>query len=59
MNNHLNKPCDFVWFQIYSNYDAMKKFSEKGIPSKETPFEVAETSDVVITMLPSASNVSC
>lgn len=39
------------------NYDAMKKFSEKGIPSKETPFEVAETSDVVITMLPSASNV--
>ncbi|KAJ0975735.1 hypothetical protein J5N97_017700 [Dioscorea zingiberensis] len=39
------------------NYDAMKKFSEKGISSKKTPFEVAEASDVVITMLPSASNV--
>ncbi|OVA07803.1 6-phosphogluconate dehydrogenase [Macleaya cordata] len=35
----------------------MKKFSGRGIPTKETPFEVAETSDVIVTMLPSSSNV--
>ena len=29
-----------------------------GVPTKETPFEVAEASDVVITMLPSSSHVS-
>lgn len=28
-------------------------------PQRKTSFEVTETSDVVITMLPSASNVSC
>ncbi|XP_010926932.1 probable 3-hydroxyisobutyrate dehydrogenase, mitochondrial isoform X3 [Elaeis guineensis] len=39
------------------NYNALKKFSEKGIPAKETPCEVAESSDVIITMLPSSSNV--
>ncbi|XP_038974216.1 probable 3-hydroxyisobutyrate dehydrogenase, mitochondrial isoform X10 [Phoenix dactylifera] len=39
------------------NYDALKKFSDKGIPTKETPCEVAESSDVIITMLPSSSNV--
>ncbi|KAG1331842.1 3-hydroxyisobutyrate dehydrogenase [Cocos nucifera] len=42
---------------ISSNYNALKKFSEKGIPTKETPCEVAESSDVIITMLPSSSNV--
>ncbi|URE24192.1 3-hydroxyisobutyrate dehydrogenase [Musa troglodytarum] len=35
----------------------MKKFSERGVPAKETPREVAESSDVIITMLPSSSNV--
>ncbi|KAI3919397.1 hypothetical protein MKW92_050722 [Papaver armeniacum] len=39
------------------NFDAMKKFSERGITTKGTPFEVAQTSDMVITMLPSSSNV--
>ncbi|KAH9796042.1 putative 3-hydroxyisobutyrate dehydrogenase [Citrus sinensis] len=33
-------------------------FSDMGVPTKETPFEVAEASDVVITMLPSSSHVS-
>lgn len=36
----------------------MKMFSDMGVPTKETPFEVAEASDVVITMLPSSSHVS-
>ncbi|KAK1325614.1 hypothetical protein QJS10_CPA01g00569 [Acorus calamus] len=35
----------------------MKKFVEKGIPTKETPLLLAESSDVVITMLPSSSHV--
>ncbi|KAI3847817.1 hypothetical protein MKW98_021777 [Papaver atlanticum] len=39
------------------NFDAMKKFAERGIATKGTPFEVAQTSDIVITMLPSSSNV--
>lgn len=39
------------------NCNAMKKFSDMGVPTKETPFEVAEASDVVITMLPSSSHV--
>ncbi|KAG5515960.1 hypothetical protein RHGRI_036855 [Rhododendron griersonianum] len=34
----------------------MKLFSERGILTKESPFEIAETSDVVITMLPSSAN---
>lgn len=33
-------------------------FTDKGVPAKRTPFEVAEASDVVITMLPSSSHVS-
>ncbi|CAI9089604.1 OLC1v1024205C1 [Oldenlandia corymbosa var. corymbosa] len=37
--------------------NAMKIFSEKGIVTKDTPFEVAETSDLVITMLPSSTHV--
>lgn len=43
---------------IFSNSAAMKKFSDKGICTKETAGEIAESSDVVITMLPSSSNVS-
>nr|CAD1834612.1 unnamed protein product [Ananas comosus var. bracteatus] len=39
------------------NDNTMKKFSEKGVPTKETPCQVAESSDVIITMLPSSSNV--
>ncbi|XP_020698937.2 probable 3-hydroxyisobutyrate dehydrogenase, mitochondrial isoform X1 [Dendrobium catenatum] len=36
---------------------AMKKFSDCGISTVETPFKVAESSDVIITMLPSSSHV--
>ncbi|WOL12235.1 putative 3-hydroxyisobutyrate dehydrogenase, mitochondrial isoform X3 [Canna indica] len=39
------------------NAGNMKKFLDNGIPIKETPCEVAESSDVIITMLPSSSNV--
>ncbi|KAJ6801406.1 putative 3-hydroxyisobutyrate dehydrogenase, mitochondrial [Iris pallida] len=39
------------------NYNAMKKFLDKGIPTKDTPSQVAESSDVIITMLPSSSHV--
>lgn len=39
------------------NINATKMFSEMGVPAKETPFEVAEESDVVITMLPSSNHV--
>ncbi|KAL2473859.1 putative 3-hydroxyisobutyrate dehydrogenase [Forsythia ovata] len=39
------------------NLDVMKMFSEKGILTKDSPFEVAKASDVVITMLPSSSHV--
>ncbi|KAL1178609.1 hypothetical protein V6Z11_A03G107600 [Gossypium hirsutum] len=35
----------------------MKKYSDMGVSTKQTPFEVAEASDVVITMLPSSSHV--
>ncbi|RVW81503.1 putative 3-hydroxyisobutyrate dehydrogenase, mitochondrial [Vitis vinifera] len=40
------------------NHEVMRMFAERGVPTKETPFEIAETSDVVITMLPSSSHVS-
>lgn len=36
----------------------MKIFSELGATTKETPFEVGESSDFVITMLPSGPHVS-
>jgi 3-hydroxyisobutyrate dehydrogenase len=36
----------------------MKKFSDDGIPTKRSPLEVSESSDVVITMLPSSAHVS-
>lgn len=39
------------------NHEVMRMFAERGVPTKETPFEIAETSDVVITMLPSSSHV--
>ncbi|KAA8514823.1 hypothetical protein F0562_018002 [Nyssa sinensis] len=39
------------------NHEVMKMFSDKGILTKESPFEIAETSDVVITMLPSSTHV--
>lgn len=39
------------------NEDAMKKFSDDGIPTKRSPLEVSESSDVVITMLPSSAHV--
>ncbi|XP_031129427.1 probable 3-hydroxyisobutyrate dehydrogenase, mitochondrial isoform X3 [Ipomoea triloba] len=35
----------------------MKSFSNKGIPTKGSPVEIAEASDVVITMLPSSNHV--
>ncbi|WCJ24332.1 3-hydroxyisobutyrate dehydrogenase mitochondrial [Euphorbia peplus] len=40
-----------------TNVNVIKMFSDMGIPTKETPFEVAEASDVVITMLPSSAHV--
>jgi len=36
----------------------MKKFSDDGIPTKQSPLEVSESSDVIITMLPSSTHVS-
>lgn len=39
------------------NGDAMKIFAGFGVPTKKTPFEVAEESDVIVTMLPSSSHV--
>ncbi|PON35081.1 3-hydroxyisobutyrate dehydrogenase [Parasponia andersonii] len=40
------------------NSNALKKFSDLGIDTKETPSEIAEVSDVIITMLPSSSHVN-
>lgn len=54
-NNLINAGYKLTVHDI--NHDAMKKFSKKGIPTKETPFDVAESCDVVITMLPSSSHV--
>ncbi|CAA7405398.1 unnamed protein product [Spirodela intermedia] len=39
------------------NHNAVNKFKEMGIATKETPFDIAESSDIVITMLPSSANV--
>lgn len=44
---------------IYRSRDAMKMFTEMGVSARETPYEVAQDSQVVITMLPSSSHVSC
>ncbi|KAK3002457.1 hypothetical protein RJ639_022451 [Escallonia herrerae] len=43
---------------MLSNPTAVKTFSDSGILTKESPWEVAEMSDIVITMLPSSSHVS-
>lgn len=39
------------------NGAVVKQFLDRGIPAKETPKEIAEASDVVITMLPSSKHV--
>ncbi|XP_057763867.1 probable 3-hydroxyisobutyrate dehydrogenase, mitochondrial isoform X2 [Salvia miltiorrhiza] len=39
------------------NHDVMRAFSEKGFLVKNSPLEVAEESDAVITMLPSSAHV--
>ncbi|GAB4840702.1 hypothetical protein Ancab_021469 [Ancistrocladus abbreviatus] len=39
------------------NSAALKTFLDKGVPVKETPCQIAEASDVVITMLPSSGHV--
>ncbi|XP_042499969.1 probable 3-hydroxyisobutyrate dehydrogenase, mitochondrial isoform X2 [Macadamia integrifolia] len=54
-NNLINAGYKVCVHDINSN--VMEKFSDKGVLTKGTPFEVAETSDVVITMLPSSSHV--
>lgn len=33
-------------------------FSQMGVPTMKTPYEVSEASDIVITMLPSSAHVS-
>ncbi|XP_073150045.1 probable 3-hydroxyisobutyrate dehydrogenase, mitochondrial isoform X4 [Henckelia pumila] len=38
------------------NLDVMKKYSDNGILTKNSPFDVAEECDVVITMLPSSTH---
>ncbi|GMP73790.1 hypothetical protein CsSME_00031421 [Camellia sinensis var. sinensis] len=35
----------------------MKLFSERGVLTKDLPSEIAKTSDVIITMLPSSTHV--
>ena len=47
-----------LWICFFRNCDAMKKFFDMGAATKKTPSEVAEASDVVITMLPASSHVS-
>ncbi|KAL1560517.1 3-hydroxyisobutyrate dehydrogenase [Salvia divinorum] len=39
------------------NHDVMKAFSDKGFLTKNSPLQVAEESDAVITMLPSSAHV--
>ncbi|CAL0309191.1 unnamed protein product [Lupinus luteus] len=39
------------------NSDVLKKFSQMGVSTKKTPYEVSEASDVIITMLPSSAHV--
>ncbi|KAJ3679357.1 hypothetical protein LUZ60_017368 [Juncus effusus] len=39
------------------NENNLKKFSQNGIPTKETPQKLAESSDVIVTMLPSSSHI--
>jgi hypothetical protein len=46
--------CSFV----ARNENAMRKSSDDRIPIKQSPLEVLESSDVIITMFPSSSHVS-
>ncbi|PSS02608.1 3-hydroxyisobutyrate dehydrogenase [Actinidia chinensis var. chinensis] len=39
------------------NQTVMKFFSEKGILTKDSPFEIAEASDIIVSMLPSSTHV--
>lgn len=39
------------------NHNVMTMFSAKGVLTEDSPLKVAETSDVVITMLPSSNHV--
>ncbi|WMV14172.1 hypothetical protein MTR67_007557 [Solanum verrucosum] len=39
------------------NHNIMKMFSDKGVLTEDLPLKVAESSDVVITMLPSSNHV--
>ncbi|KEH37064.1 3-hydroxyisobutyrate dehydrogenase [Medicago truncatula] len=39
------------------NYDVLEMFSQMGVPTMKTPYEVSEASDIVITMLPSSAHV--
>ncbi|XP_004486468.1 probable 3-hydroxyisobutyrate dehydrogenase, mitochondrial isoform X1 [Cicer arietinum] len=39
------------------NSDVLETFSQMGVSTKKTPYEVSEASDVVITMLPSSAHV--
>ncbi|KAL6197106.1 hypothetical protein ACLB2K_032718 [Fragaria x ananassa] len=48
---------EIIASSIQINCNAMERFSDIGAAAKETPFEVAEASDVVITMLPTSSHV--
>ncbi|XP_051128539.1 probable 3-hydroxyisobutyrate dehydrogenase, mitochondrial [Andrographis paniculata] len=54
-NNLIKAGCSLVVHDV--NRDAMKKFSDQGIPTAGSPLEVAESSDAVITMLPSSVHV--
>ncbi|XP_027357646.1 probable 3-hydroxyisobutyrate dehydrogenase, mitochondrial isoform X5 [Abrus precatorius] len=40
-----------------ANSDVLEMFSQMGVPTKKTPYEVSEACDVVITMLPSSAHV--
>ncbi|XP_047308826.1 probable 3-hydroxyisobutyrate dehydrogenase, mitochondrial [Impatiens glandulifera] len=54
-NNLIKAGFDVIVHDI--NPGAVKAFTDKGIVAKSSPFEVAELSDVVITMLPSSVHV--
>ncbi|KAG0451722.1 hypothetical protein HPP92_026081 [Vanilla planifolia] len=54
-NNLINAGYKLTVHDIDEN--VMKKFSERGIFTSKTPSEVADKSDVVITMLPSSPHV--
>ncbi|XP_020518696.1 probable 3-hydroxyisobutyrate dehydrogenase, mitochondrial isoform X3 [Amborella trichopoda] len=55
VNNLINAGYEVSVHDV--NSDAIEKFSKKGIHARETPFEIAESSDVIVTMLPSSSSV--